>query len=73
MHIDDGRFPPAAKELVKRAPERLVCASNWPHRLSRGGARPDDAVLLDLLLDRAPDEKTRNRILAANPAEFYGF
>jgi len=25
------------------------------------------------MLDRAPDGKTRNRILAANPAELYGF
>jgi D-galactarolactone isomerase len=62
-----------AKELVKRAPERLVWASNWPHPLSRGGPLPDDAVLLDLLLDWAPEEKTRNRILAVNPAELYGF
>jgi D-galactarolactone isomerase len=62
-----------AKALVKRAPERLVWASNWPHPLSRGGPMPDDAALLDLLLDWAPDEKTRNRILAANPAELYGF
>lgn len=62
-----------AKELVKRAPERLVWASNWPHPLSRGGAMPDDAVLLDLLLDSAPEENSRNRILATNPAELYGF
>ena len=62
-----------AKALVERAPERLVWASNWPHPLSRGGAMPEDAVLLDLLLDWAPDEKVRNRILAANPAELYGF
>jgi D-galactarolactone isomerase len=62
-----------AKELVKRAPERLVWASNWPHPMSRGGALPDDAILLDLMLDWAPEEKTRNRILAANPAELYGF
>ena len=62
-----------AKELVKRAPERLVWASNWPHPLSRGGAMPDDAVLLDLLLDWAPEERSRNRILATNRAELYGF
>ena len=62
-----------AKELVKHAPERLVWASNWPHPLSRGGPMPDDAVLLDLLLDWAPDEKVRNRILAENPAQLYGF
>ena len=62
-----------AKELVKRAPERLVWASNWPHPLSRGGPMPDDTVLLDLLLDWAPDGKTRDRILTANPAELYWF
>ena len=62
-----------AKELVKRAPERLVWASNWPHPLSRGGPMPDDAVLLDLMLDWAPEEGIRNRILAANPAQLYGF
>ena len=34
---------------------------------------PDDAVLLDLLLDWAPEENSRNRILATNPAGLYGF
>jgi predicted TIM-barrel fold metal-dependent hydrolase len=29
--------------------------------------------LLDLLLDWVDDESTRNRILADNPAELYGF
>ena len=48
-------------------------ASNWPHPLSRGGPMPDDAVLLDLLLEWAPDEKIRNRILLENPAGLYGF
>ena len=62
-----------AKALVKRAPERLVWASNWPHPMSRGGTMPDDVVLLDLMLDWAPDEAIRNRILAANPAQLYGF
>ena len=62
-----------AKELVKRAPERLVWASNWPHPLPSRTAVPNDAVLLDLLLDWAPGEKVRNRILAENPAQLYGF
>jgi len=62
-----------AKALVTHAPERLVWASNWPHPMSRGGVMPDDATLLDLLLDWAPDEKIRNRILSANPASLYGF
>ena len=64
---------PLGQALVQAAPERLVWASNWPHPLSRGGPMPDDAGLLDLMLDWVPDEKTRNRILAANPAKLYGF
>ena len=61
-----------ARALVKAAPERLVWASNWPHPGQTGERRPDDANLLDLLLDWA-DERTRRRILADNPAELYGF
>jgi len=70
LYADIGAL---AKALVKHAPERLVWASNWPHPLSRGGSMPEDAVLLDLLLDWAPQDTVRNRILAANPAELYGF
>lgn len=62
-----------AQELVRRAPERLVWASNWPHPMSRGGPLPDDVNLLDLMLDWAPGERVRNRILSANPAQLYGF
>ena len=62
-----------AKELVKRVPERLVWASNWPHPNSGAHGTPDDAALLDLLLDWAPDADTRKRILADNPAQLYGF
>ena len=58
---------------VKRVPERLVWASNWPHPLRYRTPDLDEAVLLDLLLDWAPDEKIRNRIFATNPAELYGF
>lgn len=62
-----------AKALAKAAPERCVWATNWPHPSVPRAECPDDADLLDLLLDWAPDEKTRNRILADNPASLYGF
>jgi D-galactarolactone isomerase len=65
---DVGRL---AKALVKAAPERMLWASNWPHPSVNEG--PDDADLLDLLLDWAPDERVRSRILVDNPAEVYGF
>ena len=62
-----------ARALVRAAPERMVWASNWPHPSAKREAMPDDADLLDLLLDWAPDEATRNRILLDNPARLYGF
>jgi len=62
-----------ARALVKHARERMLWASNWPHPSARKPAPPDDADLLDLLLDWAADDATRKRILADNPAELYGF
>lgn len=61
-----------AKALVKAAPERMLWATNWPHP-TPGVTAGDDADLLDVLLDWIPDEKTRNRVLADNPAKLYGF
>lgn len=60
-----------AKAAVKAHPERMIWASNWPHVSVTD--LPDDAALLDLLLDWAPDEAVRRRILVDNPAEVYGF
>lgn len=62
-----------AKALVKAAPDRMMWASNWPHPSATDANRPDDAELLDLLLDWAPDEATRRKILVDNPAQLYGF
>ncbi len=63
-----------AKALVRAAPERMLWASNWPHPspIPRD-PMPDEADLLDLLLDWAPDDSTRRKILADNPAQLYGF
>jgi D-galactarolactone isomerase len=62
-----------AAAYVKAAPERMVWGSDWPHPTEKVDAKPDDAVLFDLLPDWAPDEATRNRILVDNPAKLYGF
>ncbi len=68
---DVGRL---ARALVKHAPERMLWASNWPHpSVPKDRPMPDDADLLDLLLDWAGDDATRRKILADNPAELYGF
>ncbi|HEV2676263.1 MAG TPA: amidohydrolase family protein [Aliidongia sp.] len=60
-----------AKAAVTVAPERMIWASNWPHVSVQD--LPDDAMLLDLLLDWAPDEPVRHRILVENPQTLYGF
>jgi predicted TIM-barrel fold metal-dependent hydrolase len=62
-----------ARAYVKASPERLVWASDWPHPTEKADAKPDDAVLFDLLADWAPDEAIRNRILVDNPVALYGF
>jgi D-galactarolactone isomerase len=66
---DVGRL---AKALIAHAPDRVLWATNWPHP-SAGATPPDDADLLDLLLEWAPDESARAKILRDNPAELYGF
>ena len=60
-----------ARALVKAAPERMLWATNWPHPSEKHP--PDEADLLDLLLDWAPDAGARRKILVDNPAELYGF
>jgi D-galactarolactone isomerase len=61
-----------ARAYVKAAPERLVWGSDWPHPSERE-TKPDDAILIDLMLDWAPDETVRNRIFVDNAATLYDF
>jgi D-galactarolactone isomerase len=61
-----------AKALAKQAPERMLWATNWPHP-TPGVTVPDDAWMLDMLLDWIPDEAARNKALVDNPAQLYGF
>jgi D-galactarolactone isomerase len=61
-----------AVDLVKRWPERMLFATNWPHP-SVDGAPPDDLALMSNLWEWAPDAATRQRIFVDNPAKLYGF
>ena len=62
---------PLARALVRHAPDRLVWGSDWPHVNMIGRTMPNDGDLLDLLLEWAPDEKMRKKILVDNPAKLY--
>lgn len=62
-----------ARAFVRHAPERILWASNWPHPNQPKDGRTDEAMLLDILADWAPDEAVRRKILVDNPAKLYGF
>jgi D-galactarolactone isomerase len=62
-----------AKILARQAPERVVWATNWPHPMKHGADKPDDGVLLDMLLDWVPDEAARRKVLVDNAARLYGY
>jgi D-galactarolactone isomerase len=68
-HYDDVSV--LARALVAAAPDRCVWASNWPH--PGRSPVPDTPLMLDLLLEWAGDDPTRQRILVDNPARLYGF
>ena len=66
-----GDLLPYVHKLIEHAPTRILYGSDWPHPVYFGRPMVDDAKLLDMLLDWAPDETTRHRILVENPAEAY--
>jgi D-galactarolactone isomerase len=60
-----------ARRLAAHAPERCLWGSNWPH--PGRTPRPDNATLLALLAEWAPDPAVMRKILVDNPAFLYGF
>jgi len=60
-----------ARALAASHPERCLWASNWPHPNRQ--PVPDDAEMLALLHDWAPDASVREAILVANPSAAYAF
>jgi predicted TIM-barrel fold metal-dependent hydrolase len=65
---------PFAQAVVAAAPDRVVWGSDWPHgNTFTPGRTPNEGDLLDLLLEIAPDEATRKRILVDNPARLFRF
>jgi len=68
-----GDVSKVARAYVHAAPERMIWGSDWPHPTERADAKPDDAVLFDLMADWAPEDAVRNRILVDNPATLYRF
>ncbi|MGH7033127.1 MAG: amidohydrolase family protein [Stellaceae bacterium] len=63
-----------ARALIARAPDRVIWGSDWPHSdVYEPGRMPNDGDLMNMVLDFAPDEATRRKILADNPARLVDF
>lgn len=58
------------KELVRRASERMLWGSDWPHATE--SAKPSLEGLLHYLWECAGDEHTVQQILVNNPSTLYG-
>lgn len=69
---DFADVSPIAKRVIDHAPDRIIWGSNWPHVGVPRERYPNDALLLDILLDWATPEQ-RHKILVDNPARLYGF
>ncbi|MEO7403551.1 MAG: amidohydrolase family protein, partial [Burkholderiales bacterium] len=63
---------PFARAMIATAPNRVLWGTDWPHPGARA-KMPNDGDLADLLLDWAPGDATRQRMLVDNPAKLYGF
>lgn len=80
LYMDTKVGPPTyadtvaiAQAFAKAAPTRVIWGSDWPHPTMSADAKPDDALLFDLLATCVPDEAARKRVLVDNPAELYDF
>jgi 2-pyrone-4,6-dicarboxylate lactonase len=62
---------PIAHALVEAAPSRVLWGTDFPHPNATHEA--DEADLVDLVLQYAPEPLAQNRLLVENPARLYGF
>jgi 2-pyrone-4,6-dicarboxylate lactonase len=62
---------PIAHALVQAAPQRVLWGTDFPHPNATHEA--DEADLVDLVPQYAPDALAQQRLLVDNPAKLYGF
>jgi predicted TIM-barrel fold metal-dependent hydrolase len=61
---------PFVHDLIKRAQKRLLWGSDWPHP-NYFNPMPNDADLLDMMLDWGQDDVVRGDIMINNPADLF--
>jgi predicted TIM-barrel fold metal-dependent hydrolase len=62
---------PFARALIEASPDRVLWGTDFPHPNSTHEA--DEADLVDLIPQFAPDPRLRQKLLVDNPARLYGF
>ena len=63
-----------ARALIARAPDRIIWGTDWPHAyVYEAGRQINDGELISFMLDYAPDETARRKILVDNPARLFDF
>lgn len=63
-----------ARSFIERAPHRVLWGTDWPHsEVLEPNQMPNDGDLIDMLLDYAPDDGVRNKILVENPKSLFEF
>jgi len=63
---------PTAEALIAANPDRLIWGSDWPH-VATYDVMPNDADLLDHMLEWTTDPKIHQKIFVDNPVHLYGF
>lgn len=63
-----------SRVIANYAPERIVWGTNFPHNTAtKTSDYPNDASLLDTVLNWFPDDRTRHLALVENAEELFGF
>ncbi len=62
---------PIAQAIIAATPDRCLWGTDFPHPNPK--YHVDDADMVDLVPQYAPDPATRYRLLVSNPAKLYGF
>lgn len=63
---------PTARALIKANQDRMVWGTDWPH-VATYGYMPNDADLIDHVLEWTTDTAFHQKIFVDNPVELYGF
>lgn len=63
---------PFARRLVAEFGDRVLWGNDWPHP-NLAGPAPDEALLVDLIGEIAPQAQALQRLMVDNPQRLYGF